>query len=611
MKKMKNLFIYVFAGLAIMLSSCENYLEVDYYDILSDKLMFESENAFEMSLMGCYDTFYPDRANLPQTSGQQWNFQQITRLAGHPTMDTNALGWDRNYCTQDWTSTSNSEFIIVWSMCYRAIFRTNQFLDALYKVDDSFFADGKKKKDLLEAQVRTIRAMNYFFLYRNFGGVPKYVEGDDYINVPARERSTEKEILDFIIADLEFAHPVLGWTPDQYGSSAEYGRITKGVSLSYLAEAYMWLGALKDAGGNYTSDRSKYYQIAKDLNARVINEGPYKLLPCYSFLFDFGPGWTTEDIWTVVLWNDFGTVMTSGNPQTDHYFAYHFNSASMEYSGWGSLFISWEAYHAFEPGDRRKEASVVGLGETNIWTKQTLGKSASYSKVRHGGEFNPNVSCTKWWRTPANNNVARFPPYAFRYLRLTNVMLNYAECCWALGQYDDPTAWGYINEIRNRAFGNLEVGWDHPAWNHPHADFSGIEACPSPEMTETVDVPDAKTYYTNYKTYFDQLSYTDNPLLVAINLERRKEFLAEFTNLYDFKRTGFLATFLDVEYPYTPNPPVDKNSEAYLDVKQSWRHFQNSPTRLAYYPIPNEEFITNKALTLGLVDPIRGQNPGY
>ena len=607
---MKKIIASILLGSAIMLTtSCDDYLEVDYYDILPATMQFETENGFDMSLMACYDMFYP--------SSSAWSMQPLSRLGTHPTLDTGALGWDRNYGTQDWSSITNGEFNTIYSGAYRAIFRVHLLLDALNKVDDSFFAQGKAKKDLLTAEARAIRAFNYLLLYKAFGGVPKFVEGDDYINVPARERATRQEILDYVISDLEFAHPLLNWLPDKYGANPQYGRITKGAVLGYLAEAYMWYGALTDAvlGGNYLSTRTQYYQKAKDINLRIINEGPYSLMPCFSFLFDSGPGWTTEDVWTVVLWSDFGPTMgASGNAQQDHYWTYHANAASMEYGGYGSLFISWEMYHRFEPGDRRKEATCVALGETNIWTKQTLGANNpnSFGKVRHGGEWNPNVSSAKWWRYPVNSTINRYAAYAFRFLRLTNIMLNYAECCWALGEYDDPTAWQYINDIRNRAFGNLEVDWEHPKWNHPHANFSGIEACPSPHLDAPVSVPDAKEYYTNYKTYFDGLSYDGvNVLLVAINLERSKEFNAEFTNFYDFKRTGFIAKFLDVEYPYTPNPPVPKNSQEYYDVKQTYRHFQNSEARLAYYPIPHQELINNRALTNGLIDPIYGNNPGY
>lgn len=64
-----------------------------------------------------------------------------------------------------------------------------------------------------------------------------------------------------IIEDLEYATGVLDWQP----LNGQYGRITKGMCLAYLAEAYM-----------YNND----YDSAKQRLKQIIDSKTYELLPC-------------------------------------------------------------------------------------------------------------------------------------------------------------------------------------------------------------------------------------------------------------------------------------------------------------------------------------------
>lgn len=52
---------------------------------------------------------------------------------------------------------------------------------------------------------------------------------------------------------------------------------------------------------------------------------------------------------------------------------------------------------------------------------------------------------------------------------------------------DNATGWTMIRQIRNRAWGNLEMG------------ATMIDLPADMLNTQTVEVPDAETYYTSYK----------------------------------------------------------------------------------------------------------------
>ncbi|MDH6303423.1 tetratricopeptide (TPR) repeat protein [Parabacteroides sp. PF5-5] len=566
---MKKISIYILSGLLLLTAnSCSDYLEVDHYDILPGDMMFESEENANSGLIGCYDTFYPTKKNAP-TDLAMWGFKPQFMLANHPTMDTQASGWDKTYCTQDWTA-SSAEFEQVWIGHYTAISRCNVFLAGLEDMENHLFEAGEQSKKELEAQARAIRAWNYLNLAKNFGRIPMLQTGETYSNTPSKPRpETEDGTWDLIVEDLVYAANILGWKP----INNEYGRITKGFCLAYQAIAKMYQGK---------------YDEAKGLFKQIVDSGTYSLLPCYSYLFDPENAWTPEDVFAVVMWSDWGNNMGGTNgwdPKEDHYMWVNYNCASMEYNGWGSLFISWECYYSFEEGDRRRAASMVALGETNPWTDQTIGANGAPT-VKTGSEFMPNISSVKYWRKACDYWTTINQPFSIRTLRYAEVLLDYAECCFRTG--DDATGWEMIKQIRERAFGNLEVTLNDPEY-------------PIPMLTETVTVPDAKTYYAKYKA---DKGYAAEPWLIAVNMERRHEFNAEYSFFYDLKRSGLLDEFIEKEYPKNVgvNPSADPDKA--LNDWHIYRAFEHNPNKMLF-PIPEKEILTNDAI--GRED----QNPGY
>ena len=563
---MKNIIKSVFLGIALLLTtSCEDFLKVNYYDILPGDFMFLTEENAYAGLMGCYDTFYPLKSNDPTGGLGLWGLNPQIKLSNHPTMDTQASGWDKMYNTQDWTA-DNEEFVYLWVAAYRAVNRCNEFLEGIKGMEDKLFAKPETKR-LMEAQARAIRAYNYLILVKNFGRIPMLVTGETYTNTPAKPRPADDSgTYDVIVEDFTFATGVLDWTP----IDGKYGHLTKGFCLAFLAETYMWMGD---------------YGKAKELYQQIMNSGTYELLPCYSYLFDENKAWTKEDVWAIIMWSDLGYSMTSWGPREDHYVTAVWMTGSTEFGGWGSLFISWECYDSFEDGDRRRMQSMVGLGDTNPWTDQTLGGSGNtgYTTPKIGEEFMPHVSSTKFWRRRTTGNLVN-APCALRHVRYSHILLNYAECCFNTN--DEANGWAAINQIRNRAWGNLEVTLDNPDY-------------PIALLGETVEVPDAKAYYTQYKA---NKGYSADLGILAVNMERRHEHNAEFSFFYDLKRTKMIGEFVNIEYPKGVGTPPSAPG-ANLD-KRTYRTFDHNDDKMVF-PIPTDEMLINKGIELG------DQNKGY
>ena len=592
--------VYILAGVLLLLgiNSCNNdYLKVDHYSILAADQMFKSDEDAKAGLVGCYTMM------LPTDIDGDWGIKPNLFIGGHPTMDTQATGWDKDWNSQNWTPGS-PELLGGWKQAYTAISRCNDFLAGLEKADKVTAS----VKASLDGQARCIRAFYYMWLAKAFGRVPMLATGETYINTPDKARAKDfTEMWDFIIADLKAAADELEWDP----LSGQYGRCTKGFALSYLGEAYMWKAfrVPDQANANYT--------LAAAALKQVIESGKYELNPSFTTLFDPGAVWTKECIWEEVLdegsqWNQWSNLSQA------HNWMIHF-VAPPSIGGWGTLYLSWEWWNCYEPGDKRREASAVTGAVTNIdpawksatnygynpYLQQSLTVGDGLNTHYHflmGGEAAPSVWTLKYWRTTRSNYQAPWGPQQIYYKRYANVLLDYAECLFHLNGENDATAWGYINQIRERAWGNTEVGKEAaltatylPYYQNMAQFFIGNGATdivkpttyPLPFNTAAVTVPDAKTYYTSLKS---SKGFASPVWLVALGQERRKEFNAEWCLAPDLIRSGFMADHININYPKGKSSS-DPNLQQ--DTWNTYRNFDYVPARMDM-PIPTDELLKNK-----------------
>lgn len=598
-KTIKTVYILTAVLFLLGLNSCDkDYLKVDHYSILAADQMFKSDEDAKAGLVGCYTMM------LPTDIDGDWGIKPNLFIGGHPTMDTQATGWDKDWNTQNWTPGS-PELLGGWKQAYTAISRCNDFLAGLDK-SDKITASVKAS---LDGQARSIRAFYYMWLAKAFGRVPMLATGETYINTPEKARAKDyTEMWDFIIADLKTAAEELEWDP----MTGQYGRCTKGFALSYLGEAYMWKAyrVPEQAKANYTLAAAAFKQ--------VIESGKYELNPSFTTLFDPGAVWTKECIWEEVLdegsqWNQWSNLSQA------HNWMIHF-VAPPSIGGWGTLYLSWEWWNCYEPGDKRREASAVTGAVTNIdpawksatnygynpYLQQSLTVGDGLNTHYHflmGGEAAPSVWTLKYWRTTRSNYQAPWGPQQVYFKRYANVLLDYAECLFQLNGENDATAWGYINQLRERAWGNQEVGKTAaltatylPYYQNMAQFFIGNGATdivkpttyPLPFNETIVTVPDAKTYYTSLK---GSKGFSSPVWLVALGQERRKEFNAEWCLAPDLIRSGFMEDHIKTNYPKGVGYPM--NDPKIQDAWQTYRTFDFNLKRMDM-PIPTDELLKNK-----------------
>ena len=133
---MRNIskFLSLVAGASLLLSvnSCkEDFLEVEYTDVLPSDFMGSSDQEAENGIYGCY------KMMLPSSQAGEWGLKPNLFLGCHPTMDTQATGWDVDWTVQNWGPNS-PELGQAWNHVYHAISRCNDFLDQIGKSESTF-----------------------------------------------------------------------------------------------------------------------------------------------------------------------------------------------------------------------------------------------------------------------------------------------------------------------------------------------------------------------------------------------------------------------------------------------------------------------------------------
>ena len=241
MKRFKN---YIVLGMAALLgTSCSDFLDVTPKDALSPSTTWQTETDAKKFAIGCYDGWEDGTQLLYFDCGSDYGF--------------NNFSWEGYRPWGDGTLTATNTGASLYS--FTTIRRCNTFME---NIDAIPFTDEATKNDLI-AQVRFLRAYQYFKMNWWYGGVPiiDNYESAEEAQVP---RNTEEEVRTFVEQELDEITPMLNATP------AERGRVAKGAAL-----------ALRMREALYYED----WATAKDRAQQIIDLGQYSLDPDYENLF--------------------------------------------------------------------------------------------------------------------------------------------------------------------------------------------------------------------------------------------------------------------------------------------------------------------------------------
>lgn len=261
MKKINNNYIYLL--LILLLAGCEKSLDLTPKDQVSDASFWKTSDHFRLAA----NDFYFRLKGAPQYTDIN---SDIAFGAG-----ANAVS------NGSYLAPANSA---VWDGAYEGIRATNYLLQ---KASESELAT---EIDRWVGEALFFRAYHYWDLTRNYGGVPLI---DEVLDVDSEglysSKSTQTEVIDFILNDLDNAIPLL---PKQSGlSPTEIGRVTRGAALALKARVALFQGTWSKYHGE--GEGANYLTAAIDAAEEIVVSDEYALFDeqgdeSYKHLFILG-----------------------------------------------------------------------------------------------------------------------------------------------------------------------------------------------------------------------------------------------------------------------------------------------------------------------------------
>jgi starch-binding outer membrane protein, SusD/RagB family len=394
----------------------------------------------------------------------------------------------------------NRERYMNWKNEYKYIRAANVFFQ---KIGAAPIED-QKVKDKLKGEVYFLRAYLYHNLVSIYGGVPLITKAyglTDSLNVP---RNSYDDCIKFIVGQLDSAAALLPLTQ----SGDNLGRPTKGAALALKARVLLhaasdlynsngsWAGNYpnKELIGYTGGDRTARWTAARDAAKAVMDLGVYSLYKdgatpatqadaTKNYADIFLSRSTSEDI--------FLRYFTPNTNEDWHGYNPGLYNNPNGWHGWGSNCPTGQMVDAYEMAngtkfdwnipaekaapylnrDPRLYATInfdgekwrprndalaiardpVGIIQTGYYKKPD-GSSIGGLDTRNGPLEDWNGTYTSYYlkKFIDPNIEAQFvkQDLPWRYIRYTEVVMNYIEACIALGQETEARLW--LNKIRGR-----------------------------------------------------------------------------------------------------------------------------------------------------------------
>lgn len=494
----KQLYILGVALMLLQITSCKKDLDISPVDQFSDASVWKDPSLIQTFVNNIYGGIPHGFSNIMMSAlddeamyNADFGTSNVTKSLITPS---DLSIFDQNY----WTGLRQR--LMNWALIYKYVRPCNIFFS---KIDAVHFDDPTAKNNL-KGEVHFLRAYLYFDLVEMYGGVPIITKDyglSDSFNVP---RNTYADCIKFITSECDSAASLLPLT------ATNLGRATKGAALALKARTLLYAAsdfansngswadsyANKDLIGYTGGDRVARWQAAKNAAKAVMDLGIYSLSGSFppatpqeasaNYANIFIQQQTSEDIFCRFFTTKVDENWDGYNPglynQPNGYHCWGSNTPTSQmvdsYEMADGSKFDWsnptEAANPYANRDPRFYASILyegaqwrkrpadiapsdpaGIIQVGTWQKWDGSKMVTVAGLdtRQSPFENWNGTYTGYYMrkfvdpTIDAQNFKQTAPW--RYIRYTEILLDYAEACIALGQEDEAKT--YINLIRARS----------------------------------------------------------------------------------------------------------------------------------------------------------------
>ncbi|MDV3111852.1 RagB/SusD family nutrient uptake outer membrane protein [Segatella copri] len=375
--------ILVLASLAtLLMTSCgDSFFDLEPASSVTIDKVYKTASDYNVAVIGCYAKLQ-SQVNF-YTECCEYRSDNLS--LGAPTAGTQDR-YDIDHFTE---KPSNGILSSYWANFNNNVYRCNLLLD---QIDGANFAENLKKQYKGEAMF--IRALNYFNMYRIWGGVPATKHVVSAAEALKVARYSDEQMFDLIAGDLKEIIDN-NYLPETY-SSADMGRATSGAAKALLGKVYLTFHKWTEA---------------KDILSQLI--GKYQLVSPIAQVFNVDNKNNNEIIFAVHFNKE---IEGEG-----HSYWYNLTNASDDTNQTSSLL------NTFPTDDTRKDLITYVEAAKNVYLMR---------------KFYDTKSTT--FNTVGNDQIL---------LRYADVLLMYAEALNEI-EYDaseGSLALKYLNDVRQRA----------------------------------------------------------------------------------------------------------------------------------------------------------------
>jgi hypothetical protein len=442
---------------ALILSGCsKGFLDKYPLDQVTNATYWKTEAQLKAATLICYDgTLIKDIINLGEGCAE--------------TAYWGAVSGGLNLVSGGKQGTDGFPITTWWNPPYSNIYNCNEFLDNYNRAEVA-----QSVKDKYAAEIKVLRAFNYFLLTSLFGDVPlvtKVLTTSD--SALYGKRTSKSEVVDYILNDLDWAASKL---PSDRPTGSDVGRATKWWAIALKARIAL---------------QNQRWQVAADAAYQVMQSGQFALFQDYKGLFRIAndPSTNTANKESIIyelyaynirMHNLSGEVdkpddYLRWNPSkmlVDDYLCNDGKPAVKGYAYSSSTIVQLSPlYDTTEPNyanywvnrDPRMAMTVLKPGDT--WTGGNDGRAGSSitsyatfllprfavfkNNNRYGSNTNTGFYFTKYC-DPSVANITNGDFKDIEVLRYAEVLLIYAEAKFKLGQLTQAVVDATVNQLRNR-----------------------------------------------------------------------------------------------------------------------------------------------------------------
>jgi hypothetical protein len=228
------------SAILVSVFSCKKSLNTAPLNAISTSQFWVDEESAKQVLIGVY------------TGTTGWGF---TTYRGSFWMDlasdnaTNVLGLNTDYCnlTNGSLSPSNPVLTNFWMGGYNKIMLANDFLENIAKMSPQSISVAARKR--LTAEVRYLRAVEYFYLAQFYGDVPLVTRLLSVAEANSVTKTPKSQVEDFVTT--EFVAAIQDLPSFAAITGGDRGRASKQAALGYLARLQLAQKRYADAAASY------------------------------------------------------------------------------------------------------------------------------------------------------------------------------------------------------------------------------------------------------------------------------------------------------------------------------------------------------------------------